>query len=60
LLGFVISAPAGDKLTSTVTLKASENENGELTDLSASKSIKLGDTPMGEARSFYPGEGGKQ
>ena len=50
--------PAGDKLTSTVTLKASENENGELTDLSASKSIKLGDTPMGEARSFYPGEGG--
>ncbi|MBB6238791.1 RHS repeat-associated protein [Pedobacter sp. AK013] len=50
--------PAGDKLTSTVTLKASENENGELTDLSASKSIKLGDTPMGEARDFYPGEGG--
>ena len=31
--------PAGDKLTSSVTLKASENENGELTGLSASKSV---------------------
>jgi RHS repeat-associated protein len=50
--------PAGDKLTSTVTLKASENENGELTGLSASKSIKLGDTPIGDARGFYPGKGG--
>lgn len=39
--------PAGDKLTSTIALKASENENGELTGLSASKSIKLGDTPIG-------------
>lgn len=50
--------PAGDKLTSTITLKASENENGELTGLSATKSIKLGDTPFGDARGFYPGEGG--
>ncbi|KIA92321.1 hypothetical protein OC25_16675 [Pedobacter kyungheensis] len=50
--------PAGDKLTSTVTLKASENENGELTGLTASKSVKLGDTPFGEARGYYPGEGG--
>lgn len=50
--------PSGDKLTSTVTLKASENEDGELTGLSASKSIKLGDTPIGDARGFYPGKGG--
>ncbi|WP_437919034.1 DUF6443 domain-containing protein [Sphingobacterium sp. LRF_L2] len=50
--------PAGDKLTSTVTLRASENENGELTGLSASKSVKVGDTPFGEARGYYPGEGG--
>lgn len=56
-MGGVVN-PAGDKLTSRVTLKASENENGELTGLSATRFVKLGGTPVGEARDFYPGEGG--
>ncbi|MBP6238804.1 MAG: RHS repeat-associated core domain-containing protein [Saprospiraceae bacterium] len=50
--------PAGDKLTSTVTVTGNENSNGELTSLSATKSIKVGPTPVGTARDYYPGEGG--
>jgi RHS repeat-associated protein len=52
------SGPAGDKLTSTISLNASENANGELTGISASKIVKVGDTPVGTARDYYPGEGG--
>ena len=52
------SLPAGDKLTSTITLKASENSKGELTDINASYNAVLGSTPVGDARAFYPGKGG--
>jgi len=51
--------PTGDKLTSTITLKASENSKGELTGLSASKSVEIGYTPVGTGRDYYPGEGGR-
>ena len=50
--------PTGNKLNSTITLNASENSQGELTGLSASKSIEIGPTPVGKGRDFYPGEGG--
>ncbi|UUC47357.1 RHS repeat-associated core domain-containing protein [Flavobacterium cerinum] len=49
---------AGEKLTSTVTITGNENEKGELTSISSSKSIQIGDTPIGAARDFYPGKGG--
>jgi len=53
------SKAPGDKLTSTLTLTGRENEAGELTSLVASlpKPI-VGETPIGTARDYYPGEGG--
>lgn len=50
--------PTGDKLTSEITLTASENDKGELTGLTASKSVVVGPTPVGTARDYYPGAGG--
>ncbi|MBE0393813.1 hypothetical protein BJQ96_03686 [Flavobacterium sp. PL0002] len=50
--------PAGDKLTSTIKITGNENSKGVLTSISASKSVKVGDTPMGTANDYYPGEGG--
>ncbi len=50
--------PAGDKLTSTIKITGNENSKGELTGMSATKSVKVGETPVGEARDYYPGEGG--
>ncbi|GAA0875019.1 hypothetical protein GCM10009118_14270 [Wandonia haliotis] len=52
------STPAGDKLTSTITLRASENDKGEITGISASYASVIGKTPVGKARAFYPGKGG--
>ncbi|MDQ2751659.1 MAG: RHS repeat-associated core domain-containing protein, partial [Bacteroidota bacterium] len=52
--------PAGDKLTSTLTLSATENKKGELTSLITTKDVKVGPTPLGEARSYYPGLGDDQ
>ena len=52
--------PAGDKLTSTVTLSASENEAGQLTGISATSTAKVGETPVGEARAYFPGLGDGQ
>ncbi|MBL7883998.1 MAG: hypothetical protein JNL69_08000, partial [Bacteroidia bacterium] len=49
---------AGDKLTSTIKLSATENEKGELTGLTATHKVKIGETPIGTARDFYPGKGG--
>jgi len=49
---------AGNKLTSTITLTASENEKGELTGLTATKAVRLGETPIGTGRLYYPGLGG--
>jgi hypothetical protein len=51
---------AGDKLTSTVKITGNENEAGELTGITATKSIKLGDTPVGSPRDSYPGLGDDQ
>jgi len=52
--------PAGDKLTSTITLIGNENEAGELTGLTATKIADVGSTPVGKARNFYPGLGSDQ
>lgn len=54
------SVPAGDKLTSTVTLKASENDAGQLTGINATSTVKVGDTPLGTARDYFPGLGSDQ
>ena len=54
------SAPVGDKLTSTITLSASENSSGQLTGISAAKDIQVGTTPIGTARDYFPGLGDNQ
>jgi hypothetical protein len=54
------SGPAGDKLTSTISLTGNENEAGELTGLTATKSVKIGETPIGTARDYFPGLGADQ
>ena len=54
------SAPAGDKLTSTIKITGNENSSGELTSISATKSIKIGSTPLGTARDYFPGLGSDQ
>ena len=54
------SAPVGDKLTSTVTLTGSENSEGALTGISATKQIKVGSTPVGTARDYFAGLGDDQ
>lgn len=54
------SLPAGDKLTSTLTLSASKNEQGQLTGISATKRIKIGPTPVGTGRDYFPGLGDDQ
>ena len=46
--------PAGDKLTSTITLSSTENGAGELTGISATKQVQIGDTPVGKARNYFP------
>ncbi|MGY0427013.1 MAG: RHS repeat-associated core domain-containing protein, partial [Polaribacter sp.] len=50
--------PAGDKLTSYITLQGQENANGELTGISAISTSMVGPTPVGTGRNFYSGEGG--
>ena len=50
--------PVGNKLTSNVTIEGIENEKGELTGISTTKSVEVGVTPIGTARDYYPGEGG--
>ena len=50
--------PAGDKLTSVITLTGRENVNGELTSIIGTSSTHPGETPMGTPRDYYPGEGG--
>lgn len=50
--------PAGDKIISTIALTGNENSAGELTSISAAKSSRPGETPIGEPRDYYPGEGG--
>lgn len=52
-------APAGDKLTSTIEITGEENSDGELTGISATKQVEIGDTPVGTGRDYFPdlGEG---
>jgi hypothetical protein len=52
--------PTGDKLTSTVTVTGDKNGKGELTGITATKSVQVGGTPFGTARDFYPGLGSDQ
>lgn len=58
--GPVGNAPVGDKLTSTVQVTGQENEAGELTGVTATSSVKVGDTPIGKANDFFPGLGSDQ
>ena len=51
--------PSGVKLTSSLTLTGKENSSGELTSIVSTFSSKPGSTPVGTARHFYPGEGGR-
>ena len=52
--------PAGDKLTSTISITGNSNAKGELTGITATKTVELGKTPAGDARSYYPGLGDGQ
>jgi hypothetical protein len=52
--------PAGDKLTSTIKITGHENEEGELTSISATKKVDVGPTPIGTANDYYPGLGDDQ
>jgi RHS repeat-associated protein len=52
--------PAGDKLTSTISITGNSNAKGELTSITATKDVELGKTPAGDARGFYPGLGSDQ
>ena len=54
------SAPAGDKLTSTISLTGSENSSGQLTGISATKNVVIGPTPVGTGRDYFPGLGDGQ
>jgi hypothetical protein len=54
------SLPAGDKLTSIISLTGNENAAGELISLTATKSVKIGETPMGTANNYFPGLGSDQ
>lgn len=50
--------PVGDKLTSTINITGNENDKGELIGIKATKSVVVGETPVGTARNYYPGKGG--
>jgi RHS repeat-associated protein len=52
--------PAGNKLTSTLTVTGIENSAGELTSIIGTKSVTIGETPVGGARDYYPGLGSDQ
>ncbi len=56
-MGGLVDA-AGVKLTSTLTLTGRENDAGELTSLVGNFKSTPGETPIGDPRMFYPGEGG--
>ncbi|MBK6828720.1 MAG: hypothetical protein IPG86_18550 [Chitinophagaceae bacterium] len=57
---FGIVDPSGDKLTSTIKINGIENADGELTSISATKSVEIGKTPQGTARDYFPGLGDEQ
>lgn len=48
----------GVKLTSNISITGRENSAGELTSIVSSSNVTPGETPIGEPRLFYPGEGG--
>lgn len=47
------SVPIGDKLTSTVQVTGQENDAGELTGVTATSTVKAGETPIGTANDSY-------
>jgi hypothetical protein len=47
-----------NELTSIIEITGEENSGGELTGVSATKTVKVGETPIVTARSYYPGAGG--
>ncbi|SHJ73157.1 RHS repeat-associated core domain-containing protein, partial [Aquimarina spongiae] len=49
----------GDKITSTVTISGIENQVGDLLSIASYSSYRLGPTPVGKGRNYYPGEGGR-
>ena len=54
------SAPTGNKLTSTINITGNENSEGELIGIYATKNVKVGNTPLGTARDYFPGLGSDQ
>ena len=50
----------GDKITTTLYVTGNENEKGQLTSVSAGKHVKVGPTPVGTGRDYYPGLGDDQ
>ena len=50
----------GDKITSTISITGNSNSKGELTGITATKSVVFGATPIGTPRDFYPGLGSDQ
>jgi len=55
--------PTGDKLTTTVTITANENEAGEYTGASSTQDVVVGKTPtspIDNGRDYYPGLGDNQ
>ena len=54
------SKAPGDKLTTTVYVTGNKNEKGELTSISAGEHVKVGSTPVGTGRDYYPGLGNDQ
>lgn len=54
------SKAPGDKLTTTVKVTGNENNKGELTSITATKTTEIGSTPVGTGRDYYPGLGSDQ
>ena len=56
--GPMLDIPAGDKLTTYISIAATENAEGEMVNITAIHESVVGWTPIGTARNYYPGEGG--
>jgi len=52
--------PAGDKLTTKITLTGNDNKDGKLISVTATEEVVVGSTPFGKARPYYPGLGSNQ
>lgn len=52
--------PAGDKLTSYITISATEDSDGKLLSLFSDAHYEIGPTPVGVGRNYFPGLGDDQ